>query len=406
MTGATADLPSLERSVPLDRALAAMGAIRHLFHRERNVSLDRVEMVVPGRHCVVARDASGEIVTSGFGKGAHVEIGAFGECVEHFHLAEAAGRGHSPAIAVSPGELATDDIFIRAGDRLNAARAQVRAVPHRVLGGESVAYVPATMFGLRSISDEGRAPPHELFYSRYSSSNGSAFGLCLQDALLHALLEIVERHEISLLFIDLLQQSPPSQTYDLVEDFSFCPEAQQIAARLAADAGAPGSLVKKTEFGAFFAFSFVAVRKGGSAKAVWGAGCSMSRDLAIYRSLAECEQSMGIDLPKLDDRIAEMAARWPAFANVERLRIEALSFNRASYRRSAPVESGPAGQLAALHAGIAATGRRVCYFEHAALDPSYSVVTAFVPNTEKFFGIIFANPVLPMAVLQAWLADS
>jgi ribosomal protein S12 methylthiotransferase accessory factor len=401
------DLPSHERSFTARRAIEVAQALSSKFKDERGINLKKTEMVVAGRFCVTAIDASGDVVVAGFGKGVHSDIGAFGECVEHLHLTDIALNPEYYEVEVDPGKIWVDDIFFRVGQSLACGGARVRAIPHKILGRDEVTYVPSLMFGLRRSGEETCFNDRDLFYSRYSSSNGSAFGLSFHDALLHAMLEVIERHEISLLFLELIGQASVQCTYDLIGEYNFNPEIRVLADEIAGVgvSQALSTLVKKNEFGTYFAFSYVRHGFGGKDRLIWGAGCSHFRDLAIYRSVAECQQSLGIDLPKEDDQVGLLAKKYPAFRAIENFDIKALNWRTARLSPETIVPITTIDQVNKLNQAINALGRYVLFFEHEAIDSSYNVVTVYITNTEKFFGIMFANPVVPISHLNTWLAS-
>jgi ribosomal protein S12 methylthiotransferase accessory factor YcaO len=265
------DLPSLERSYSPKNTEKALQAIVQGFADARGVTLARAPLDVPGRYCVTATDLAG-VLSTGFGKGIHARFGAFGECIEHFHLRETAMM-RTACLPVPPSELFTEDTIVRIGASLVPDGQLVRALPHRVLGREEITYVPSLMCGFNDVEDERPLEPHETFYCRYSSSSGTAFGLSHSDALLHALLEVIERDEISQLFLNVLGTYCDSQPYLLIEDYQFSKDVSAIWRELTAYISGPRivTLVRRSSLGPFFSFSFY--RDASHMRSVtWGAG--------------------------------------------------------------------------------------------------------------------------------------
>ncbi|WP_222931237.1 hypothetical protein, partial [Klebsiella pneumoniae] len=82
--------------------------------------------------------------------------------------------------------------------------------------------------------------------------------------------------------------------YTCISNYSFSNEINEVSIRVASNTITKKveSLILETEFGAFFSFTIAEVKTSREIKRIWGAGCSLYRDLAIYRSVAECEQMM------------------------------------------------------------------------------------------------------------------
>jgi ribosomal protein S12 methylthiotransferase accessory factor len=404
----TNSLSDLERSVSIQDAYELMSKIKADFATKRNIFFESVPFGKWGISCVVAKNLSGDILSTGFGKGTDWEIGSFGECIEHLHLSDVANTPENYDSSIETSTLLQSDVFFQVGNLLNKRSKSIRAIPHAVLGETNTEYVPTSMFGLRR-TNVGRAlEDHELFFSRYSSSNGTAFGLNRNDALLHAILEILERHEISKVFHSLIEGSDLDHDFYLVNNYSFDIRIKKIADRLP-EMGTlepVQTLILKTEFGAFFSFSFTRAMRQGKNSLVWGAGCSLFRNLAIYRSVAECEQSMQADVPKEDDQVYQLALQYPAFNKISQFGSDQFKKQPQLYSAELPIKMTTKEQLSFLSNTISLSGRSVLFYEHQSVNTNYSVVSVYITNTEKFFGIIFANPVLPISHLQKFVEDN
>jgi len=399
---ANIELPAYERSISKKQAEPMLSKIVNAFLSQHNISLREIEINSGGKFCVVAESESEEIV-SGFGKGVHARLGAFGECVEHLHLWESAKNHLSKTINVHKSAIYQNDIFLRIGSSLTPAKSEVCAIPYQLLEGRDIAYIP---FGLVNCDFDMNGPNPELFevfYHRYASSSGTAFGFSHDDALLHAMLEIIERDEISRLFLNIMRLHGDDEPYDMLTAYDFHPEILKLSVELRDSTKVDCiTIVRKSVLGPFFSFSFCRQRIENKEKIIWGAGCSLFRDLAIYRSLAECQQSVGVTLPKVDDRLWELARRFSAFESVARLDILKLNLSPKKYNCESIDKIDIPDQISILHCAIRQSGREVLFYDHNQTDKSYHVVSAIITDTEKFFGIIFALPLLPIGHLKKY----
>ncbi|WP_207462616.1 YcaO-like family protein [Azospirillum sp. SYSU D00513] len=394
------ELPAFERSFTKAQAEVKIGCVSDAFLSHRNISLREESSY--GKVCVVAYSDAGEIVT-GFGKGLHARIGAFGECVEHFHLWDTATRHSSKAVYVDKGSIYQGDIFLRVGSALIPDGTQLLATPYSIRGGSEAAYIPFCFANGDFAIGERKPEPFEVFYNRYASSSGTAFGFSFDDALLHAVLEIIERDEISKLFLNILGTHADCKPYGMLEEHSFHPAVEMLFSELS---NTPGRKVKtlfrQSEFGPFFSFTFYHEQHNGETKVVWGAGCSLYRDVAVYRSLAECQQSSDFHLPKVDDRVGELAKRFHAFTAVAQLNLSKVDVSPLIFKPEYTQAISTRQQLDMLDAALQRSGRRILFYDHEPLHECYRVVSAIVTDAERFFGIIFAMPVLPVGHLKMY----
>ncbi len=404
MTCGSLDLPSLERSHSAKTAEDLIEIVSTNFRVKRGVELRKIELPTGGFGVNAVGD-NNDSIALGYGKGIHSDIGAFGECIEHFHLWDIRSSQDQHEVEVDCNFTWVDDIFFKAGNSLNKIKGATKVIPHKVLGTSEIAYVPSLMFGYCSSGDKSKLDDHEIFYSRYASSNGSAFGFSYHDALLHAMHEVIERHEISILFLELLSMAPNRCSYDLIDDYSFHPELRPVSGDILLEENISGltTLVKKTEFDTYFSFSFVYRDTGGRKKLIWGAGCSSYRDLAIYRSLTECQQLLSNNFERVDDRIDVLAKKYRTFSALEHIDLTSLWVNKTQYQQEPAVRVETRQQAETLGQTLRKSGREVLIFRHEPVDCSYSVVTVYITNTEKFYGVIFALPVLPISYLEEWI---
>lgn len=401
-------LSDLERSVNRISYVELKERIIREFIDKRGITLCQEPLGNMGYSCFVAKDTSGDIISSGFGKGTDWEIGSFGECIEHLHLSDIAKNPEHYEVLIDSFELLQNDIFFQVGNFLNKNGNPIKAIPHQVFRGKETIYVPSAMFGLRRFNDTTILQDDELFYSRYSSSNGTAFGFSINDALLHALLEVIERHEISKVFLNIIEGEPFEKSFVLVDEYLFNPSIEAIAEKIL-NMGAlkpVESLIIKNEFGVYFTFSYTRGIRQGKNCLIWGAGCSLFRDLSLYRSVAECEQSLQVDYPREDDKIDQLSEIYPSFYKLGDFGKLPNAVTKKKLSAVIPENLSIEEQLEIINNKILASGRTALFYKHKALSELYSVVSVYITNTEKFFGIIFANPVLPISHLSKFISNA
>jgi ribosomal protein S12 methylthiotransferase accessory factor len=394
-------LSDFERSVSVEYGKGLIPGIITSFASNYGVSLREYEMVPK---CFVAEGAEGEI-TSGFGKGSQAAIGAFGECIEHFHLLNTGNNWSKYAIRSKKSALYQADIFVRVGSNFIPDSEEISALPFEELGNGISHLMPFSLVNGDFPQENASTNDAARFFSRYASSSGTAFGFSRNDALLHAILEVIERDEISKLFLNLLGGYGDGKPYHYLNRYGgLHHEVSALYDKLKGMACVTSveTLVRKTAFGAYFAFSRLLREPLHEGKVIWGAGASISYDLAVYRSMTECEQMASVQLPSKGGGIEELAKRYPAFGAVARIDTARLSLSHHTFEQDTTAQLDVEKQIELLNKSIRASGRAVLYYDHDVADGNYSVVSSYITDTEKFFGIMFALPLLPIAHLRKY----
>ena len=212
------ELPARERSFSIIESEPRIAAITAAFSKALGIQLRETSSF--GRTCAVA-ELDGAEITCGFGKGAHARIGALGECVEHLHLWRSASDYANISLEIPADEVYRGDIFARVGTGFAEPGAKLRVLPYKMLHRDTTEFIPFSLINGDYGSGDCAPELHDLFWRRYASSSGTAFGLSFEDALLHAMLEVIERHEISRLFLNILQTCGDHSPYYLLRDYDF-----------------------------------------------------------------------------------------------------------------------------------------------------------------------------------------
>ena len=394
-------LPDLERSFSIEYSIPKIEKITEKFLHEHEVSLVQKEENL--KSYVVAKKGNDDFAT-GYGKGSHANIGAFGECIEHFHILDTAINHQKYIENVTINSLYQNDVFMRVGSNLHHTKPSIATLEYLKFDSKESANFPFAFVNGDFYLEDDEPTASEEFFQRYASSSGTAFGFSFEDALLHATLEVIERHEISRLFLNLLNQYSDQTPYQLIDTYNFHEQITDLSNEVKSKINDKAliSLVRKSEIGPYFSFTFFRKVVNGKERTVWGAGCSLYRDLAIYRSVAECQQTMDYDGLKVDDQVDKLASRFASLRAVETIDISKINYHPHVFEPS-PIEvMSVSRQLKVLSEMIKSSGRELLHYTHTTKVKDYYVVNALISDTERFFGIIFAIPVLPIGHLKKY----
>jgi len=397
-------LPDFERGVSIETATERIESISRALSSQRGINLvERNE-----ENAFVALNRSGEQITFGLGKGAHARVGAFGECLEHLHILQTAEDVSSHETLALKAQITEEDVVVRTGLKYKSDDKPISSIEFRSVGDERVTLLPTALVNVFYCRNLERSSRAEKFFSRYASSSGTAFGFSADDALLHAILEIIERHEISRLFMSLINLEETGRKYALFSDYSFNDEVRAYADLIKSRPGVSSvaSVLLMTEFDAFFCFTVASLTHNSKLLKVWGAGSSLSRDLAIYRSVTECLQMMTGSFEHFFEEMIPFSENYPILRRIRDVDLEWLP---TQVTELPPITSEGLNtelQLRRLTASILSTGRRVYQYQHQTLSPDYVVTTAYVTDVEKFYGVAQSVPVLPIEYLRRELERS
>ena len=218
------------------------------------------------------------------GKGATPEAARVSAAMEAIELWHAEDLGHLPAAVMSPREMRYDNAIPLAALRWKARLPpEAAAVPMpwvraRGWGDDEEAWLPRWMLELDFTHSE------ELGLALFQvTSNGLASGNCLEEALLHGLCELVERHALR------LAEREPHRQVALREDALEVPWLREPVDRVRA-AGMKLALWDLTwEVGIPTVLADLAAP---DIPNVWrGSGCHPDPAVALSRALTEAAQS-------------------------------------------------------------------------------------------------------------------
>ncbi len=288
-----------ERQVPTDVAeprvqaiLASLGLIE--LEREEYNDLRAI-------HYRFTRPSDG-MEFAGSGKGEYFRIGGLAEVVEH-HFTEtqsmddciyvqgqdvaAIGRRLQDPLLTSLNEFGDDPIL---------------CINMEGVGNEGSATIPVRLVNPDILSKSEPESDAEAFLSRYSTNSGTAFGLTEDEALLHAIGEAYERHELSRLFLWAALGDPcPVAGVTVLHD-----PAVEALVSIRLDALPPARLVVDHGRGPLHFCAVVEVeplKETGLCRV--GSGASVCRIHALRRAVHEYAQLVGLeDVTTVDEDTA------------------------------------------------------------------------------------------------------
>ncbi|GIH74731.1 YcaO-like family protein [Planobispora longispora] len=372
-------------------------------------------------HRCVLRDPQGRPVAESLGKGAGEQSRASALFEAWQHLQHQRGQAALAAdprrvrvlaasTVVAQPQLRGEGMLHRlAADYPDARLACLRLEP--MAQGASELWYPA--FARSPVCRDHPIPGDDLEYEpylRYAYDSGTATGMSEPEALLHGLLEAVERdalsHALLNWYVNDTYRPSGVDPADLPADISRLYE-------YATDRfGGPPLLIDMTsdlEIPAYCALPPRARHPG-----VLGSGASLDAEYALERALTEVVQSefnmsLGVDRT-LGNRLAYLR-RWPLLERCARADPAGLADRlsrggRLPGRAERTGEPGVRRRLAAVLERLERAGFTAYSFRWNPSGPGFPVVTVVVPGLDTFAMVHNAVPVLPTGRAARLLAGA
>jgi len=279
---------------------------------------ERTELGFLASHVVV--EGPDGVISSGSGKGIYHRTGAKAESIEHYLtqtiLAETFARGQTYAIADQSALLL--DGIIQSLRKFTECEVPVISLKAYDDPQEEV-LVPHILLN-PDVSDVHEKPTDaNRFMSKYSTNSGTAFGLTAEEALLHALMECIERHSQSMLFLGLVGKDIPVGFYHFLN-----PNATTTIPVYNRFADLPDFTVFGCKANGGVYFFCATEAKPVNRLAEFGAGCSFNASYALERAVTEYAQCIGIvggaELDE-DKRAHDLFDRLPGLKTLEALTV-------------------------------------------------------------------------------------
>ncbi|WP_433239632.1 YcaO-like family protein [Streptosporangium sp. CA-135522] len=283
----------------------------------------------PVHRCTV-RDSAGRVRTASLGKGAGAQsrVSALFEAWQHLQHEEgqaalAGDRRRARALpvaeVVAQPELRGEEMIHRlARDYPDIDLACLRAEP--LTPGRAVLWYPA--FARSPSCRSHPIPGDDLRYEpylRYAYDSGTATGVTEPEAVLHGLLEVVERDALSHALLDWYLDG--RSRISALAPHVLPPDLRRLHREATTLLGSPPLIIDITSDLGIPVYCALSSRAG-PYPGVIGSGASLSPDYAVERALTEVVQSsfnmsLGVDLTL--DRRLEGLRRWPLLERCARL---------------------------------------------------------------------------------------
>ncbi|MFI6628091.1 YcaO-like family protein [Nonomuraea fuscirosea] len=365
--------------------------------------------------CDLLGEADAVSVACGMGKGSREEArtGALFEAVEHY-LTGPAGFDPGTVALAAPAELAAgplyEDVCAALLTRMSGRRmacARYRAIdgakfPRDGLSGEGGVLVPLFLSAPWYL-EAGSAPLRELLddrcdyadLMRYSCNSGSAIGVTVAEALLHALNEAIERDALSLLLVRAFLGGPGFRPRLI--DPGTLPDGPARAYAVARElTGSPVHLLDiTTDLGVptMLAYTLPTSRHPHRR----GTGTSLSPSHAAWRALTELVQTtLGERLPAGTHRGPTAPAAHPGLRACSRFDLGRALREAHVVPLSSDAPAGtPGDQVRTVVAALAARGFTAYGRTVHTLPSGVAAVHVFVPGLERFMLVTDGNLVIP-----------
>ncbi|MCO6060210.1 YcaO-like family protein [Pseudomonas sp. MOB-449] len=339
-------------------------------------------------------DPAGSLVSEGAGKGFCCDIGATAEAIEHYCLQMEGGNETClyPSKFISLQESVLKDGVIR---NLSNFDGLLECVEFKAVYGDGKVIIPKILV---SPEDDIQASPDCLFLERYSTNSGSAFGCTFEEAILHGVNEVLERHVLSLVMLDIVDESSLVKVNKLSSEFL---DSVFLSVDLAFSEETRVYYVSDV-FGGFFCLAVRDCQEEDFLLPQIGSGCSQSFTLALTRAVFELRQAealYGYEERLVDEQAARIMSKSKRLEGLRSLYPRRI-FSSDEMPSLIDVNSQqPARQLEEIIRRLNANGFEVYYRVVRKINSSSVVTQVYIPGMERLNLIRSGKWVAPQKAL-------
>lgn len=358
--------------------------------------VDRVSSGV----AVAALYAKGELVAEGAGKGKYCEVGALAEAIEHYSL-------HNEflvnVVQATTSQIAEQGLLQFDGVLKNLGRfsEHIDVVQFKSLTDGRELMVPQLLV---CPSDAPPKSPCHTFLERYSTNSGSALGCSLEEALLHGLNEVVERHILSLVMLESIGQRC---------GLSICEISQVRIDELLHEIDVELCESIRVYFvdkllGGYFCVAVRGEENNEFCLPQIGSGFSQSFLLAFNRAvheLIQAETLYGYEERCVDEQALRVISCSKRLGALRTLQINSSKVVDCTPELHGEFPNRPDKQVERAVASLKCAGFDSCYRVLSKLGSSIFVVQVYIPGMERFNLIRSGKWVAPHGVLLAAHVD-
>lgn len=237
---------------------------------------------------VYLRDANGKFVVNGMGKGKSYRLGSLAEAIEHYFGAhETEDDVHFvPAQSIAHQADAKSCGLLTSLEKFSSELVPTASYFPYSFTTDTCLAVPLVLVN-PWLNHDGVDSESKDFLSRYSYSTGTALGLTLEDALLHALNEQIERHYLSEFYMYILGLKHRLQFVEI--DKNTIKEWDKYSEFLTKEYRWK-IILGQGMADVFFCLAVGSSYHSSQPMSVLGSGASLHKDVALERALTEIIQ--------------------------------------------------------------------------------------------------------------------
>lgn len=262
-------------------------------------------------------------------------------------------------------------------------------IPYRRYGSNEPVFIPAVCthpFYCRNPFPDDRFDYSALYHSL--TTNGIASGCTQTEAMIHALLETIERHSLSLFMIETFLKQQPK--FPKIIDLQTLPERErEIASHVIQTTGLNLLLFQMPNemgipvYGTLLYYSDLPYP-------IKGSGASFDPAYAIQRSLLEAMEIYHWDQKNVELEMAiEWLEAWPALKQCAAFDLLSFAGNipLSPFLNAHPQIHSPEEGLERITSKLASAGFSI-YFHEVYRSENLTTVRVIVPEAEEFFSVI------------------
>lgn len=349
----------------------------------------------------ILTDKTGNIISEGAGKGPLCDIGALAESIEHLC---AIGDIAQQTSRIKSMELLHQKFTIVDEVIANLPNKDI-SIPclsfYKIYEGMKI-YVPAALVSTnRDLLESTMNCPDTNFLARYSTNSGTAFGCSFNEAILHGLNEVIERHTLSHLLMSACRQSLKQYTY------TPSPALMDLARMELNDGSIDTSWMKiliiESITGVFFSVALPRETKSRFILCPIGSGCSISPVTAVTRSITELIQVTAL-YDESERELDDIAYNLLDSHNLLRSLIELAEFrtddsttwSNSTDNHALTIDE----QIKKIVIGLKRTGHNTSYRILKEFDNGCVVTQVYIPGMDRFNLIRAGSAVAPQHILR------
>lgn len=392
------ELNMSEREFTANEALARITDTISSLGLNYTVSLSKTSDLIA---TAALTDKAGKILSEGAGKGPFCRVGALAECIEHLY---ATGDVTQQTTLIESRKILLKKFTIVDEVIANLPNKDI-SLPCLLfsdISGGSEVQVPAALISTnRKLLETTMNCPDTNFLARYSTNSGTAFGCSFNEAILHGLNEVIERHTLSYLLMSACKQSLRQYTY------TPSPTLMSLVCLELCDASIDISWMKillvESTSGVFFSAALPKESESQFILCPVGSGCSTSPVTAITRAITELIQITALhdeSENKLDSITYDLLDSHPLLRNLIKLaefrKEDHAVWNKSIDSRTPPIEK----QINLIVNSLKRTGHNTSYRVLKKFDNGCIVTQVYIPGMDRFNLIRAGSAVAPQHILR------